>query len=77
MCTWSTNRRVMGVRRVTVAQKIKKVVDERGIKYTAISLATGIHIDAISRSFNGKRKLLGDELVAICKFLHLELDDVS
>ena len=62
---------------MSAGEKIKKIVDERGIKYTAISQATHIPIDAISRSFNGKRKILGDELILICKFLNLELDDLD
>ena len=62
---------------MTIGEKIKNIVDERGIKYTAIAQATHISIDAISRSFNGKRKILGDELIPICKFLNLELDDLD
>ena len=62
---------------VTVAEKLKRIADERGIKYTAISQATHIPIDAISKSFNGKRKMLADEFLSICRFMNVEWNDLK
>ena len=59
------------------AERIRQIVDERGIKYTAISQSTQIPVDAISKSFLGKRKLLADEMLAICNFLHLDIADLT
>lgn len=59
-----------------VAIRLKNIIDDRGVKYIAISKATGIPVDAISRSFLGKRKMLADEFVAICDFLHISSDDL-
>lgn len=56
-----------------VASKIKDIVDSRGVKITAISKATGIPVDAISRSLLGKRKMLAEEFVEICDFLELDM----
>jgi DNA-binding Xre family transcriptional regulator len=61
---------------MNVAEKIRLIVEERGVKYTAISQATSIPVDAVSKSFLGKRKLLADEMLAICNFLHLDLSDL-
>ena len=58
---------------MSAAERIKSVVESRGIKLTAISQATGIPIDAISRSFLGKRKMLADEFISICRFLDLDM----
>lgn len=49
----------------------------RGVKYTAISKATGIPIDAISRSFLGKRNMLAEEFVEICNFFEIGIDDLK
>lgn len=59
-----------------VAERIRQIVDDRGIKYTAISQATNIPVDAVSKSFLGKRKLLADEMLAICNYLKLDMNDL-
>lgn len=59
------------------AERIRQIAEERGIKYTAISQATKIPVDAVSKSFLGKRKLLADEMLAICNFLHLDMSDLK
>lgn len=62
---------------MTVAQKIKEIVDSRGITYTFISSKTGISIDAISRSFSGKRRLSADEMLNICQVVGIDLCDLQ
>ena len=42
---------------MNVAQRMKTLVQARGVTYTFISAKTGIPVDAISRAFLGKRKL--------------------
>lgn len=56
-----------------VASKINDIVKTRGVKITAISKATGISVDALSRSLLGKRKMLAEEFVGICDFLNLDM----
>lgn len=62
---------------MTVAQRIKEIVDNRGITYTFISSKTGISIDAISRSFSGKRRLSADEMLNICQVVGIDLCDLQ
>lgn len=62
---------------MTVAQKIKEIVDSKGVTYTFISLKTGISIDAISRSFSGKRRLSADEMLNICQVVGIDLCDLQ
>lgn len=62
---------------MTVAQRIKEIVDSRGITYTFISSKTGISIDAVSRSFSGKRRLSADEMLNICQVVGIDLCDLQ
>ena len=62
---------------MTVAQEIKSLVDEKGISYTFISAKTGIPVDAISKTFMGKRKPTADEMIAICSVTGIDLSDLS
>ncbi len=61
---------------VTAAEKLGRIIEQKGIKLTAISSNTGIPIKALSNTFNGKRKLTADEFIAICKFIGVSLEDV-
>ena len=60
-----------------VASRLKDLIDEKGVTYTFISEKTGIPIDALSRSFRGKRRLPADEMIAICKAINVDLRDFS
>ncbi len=60
-----------------VAQRIKEIVDDRGVTYTSISSKTGITVNAISQSFAGKRKMSADEMIAICKAVNIDLSDLQ
>lgn len=62
---------------LTVAEKVKSLVDARGISYTFISQKTGIPVNAISRSFLGKRRFPADEMIAICSVIGIDLGDLS
>ena len=60
-----------------VAQRMKKMIEDRGVTYRFISEKTGIPVDALSKSFLGKRKLPADEMISICKAVGIDLDDFS
>lgn len=60
---------------MTVAKRIKEIVEAKGVSYTFISEKTGIPVNAISRSFLGKRRLPADEMVAICNVIGVDLGD--
>lgn len=62
---------------MNVAQKLKSLVVDKGVTYTFISEKTGISVDAISRSFLGKRKLPADEMVRICEAIGVDLTDLT
>lgn len=61
---------------MNVAEKLKKIADERGIKYSAIASNTGIPVDLVSKSFLGKRKLIADEMLAICGYMNVDMIDL-
>ena len=60
----------------TTAEKIKTLVSQKGITYAAISRETCIPIDALSKTFLGKRKLTAEEMVKICSFIGIDLNDL-
>lgn len=60
-----------------VAERIKELVEERGVTYTFISGKTGIPVNSISRTFLGKRRLPADEMVAICNAIGVDLPELN
>ncbi len=62
---------------MTAVEKVKNLVDARGVSYTFISERTGIPVNAISRSFMGKRRFPADEMIAICRVIGVDLGDLS
>ena len=60
---------------MTAAERIREIIESKGISYTFISEKTGIPVNAISRSFLGKRRLPADEMVAICGVIGVDLGD--
>lgn len=59
-----------------VAEVIKGIIEEKGISYSFISSKTGITVDALSKTFLGKRRLLADEMVDICLCTGIDIDDI-
>ena len=55
------------------AEFLSGEVNRRGVKYVAISKSTGIPVDALSKSFMGKRNLTADEMLKVSVFLGLNL----
>ena len=62
---------------MSAAQRIKEIIEGKGVTYTFISSKTGISVDAISRSMSGKRKLPADEMIAICEAVGIDLCDLQ
>ncbi len=58
---------------MNAAEFLSGEVARRGVKYVAISSATGIPVDALSKSFMGKRNLTADEMLKVSSFLGLKL----
>lgn len=54
--------------------KLAKYLEDHGITQSFVSEKTGITKEKMSNILNGKRKLTGDELVAVCKALGINLD---
>lgn len=61
---------------MSAAMTLKRLVDERGIKYTFLANETGIPVNVISQTFLGKRRLLADEMISICVAAGLDLNDM-
>jgi len=60
-----------------VAEKLKKIIDERGIKYTFIAKKTGIPSNCLSRTLLGKRRLPADEMISICNVIGIDMKDIQ
>ena len=61
---------------MSVAVRLKEIISDAGMTYTALSKKTGISVDALSRSFLEKRKLRADEMIAICTVMNIDLSDL-
>ena len=57
---------------MTVNEKLRKIVDERGIKQSHICAETGLSPDAVSRILNSNRKITADEFLTICDALNVD-----
>lgn len=57
---------------MSINQKLKQYVDEKGIKQSYIRQKTGLSADAVSRVLNSTRKLQADEFLSICAALELD-----
>ena len=57
-----------------VGLKVKKYLDENGIKYSYLSKKTGIPMNMLSPTLNGKRKLSAEEYFTICEVLGLSAE---
>lgn len=62
---------------MAVAERLKQLVDDKGVTYSFIASKTGIPVDAISKSLLGKRRLPADELVDICNVVGIELNELQ
>lgn len=62
---------------ISISKKLKEKIEFKGITLTSISRKTNIPVNTISRSLMGKRKLLADELILICKATGIELDELD
>lgn len=60
---------------MTAAERVKKMVEDRGVSFTFISERTGIPVNAISRSLLGKRRFPADEMLLICHVIGIDLGD--
>ena len=59
---------------MTVAERLKDEIESRGVTYTFISEKTGIPIATLSKIFLSQRRLLADEMLAMCDAMHIDLD---
>lgn len=58
-----------------VVDVLNNVIRERGIPVAELARRAGIDGELLRRSLCGTRNLRATELVAICKVLHLEVED--
>jgi transcriptional regulator with XRE-family HTH domain len=52
-----------------VGLRVKQYLDENGIKYSYLSEKTGIPMNMLSPTLNGKRKMSAEEYFMICEVL--------
>lgn len=57
-----------------VGLKVKEYLDQRGVKYSYLSRMTGIPMNLLSLTLNGKRKMSVEEYFVICKALRVPAD---
>lgn len=55
-----------------INSQLAEIIKKIGIKQIAICKATGITPDAMSGILSGKRKIMADEFLSICSFLHID-----
>lgn len=54
--------------------KVKKYLDENGIKYSYLSEKIGMPMNTLSLLLNGKRKMSVEEYFMICEVLELPVN---
>lgn len=54
-----------------IGLKVKKYLDENGIKYSYLSEKAGIPMNMLSPTLNGKRKMSVEEYFRVCGVLGL------
>lgn len=54
--------------------RIKEYLDNKGIRYSFVSEKTGIPMNILSPTLNGKRKMSAEEFILICKALNVPTD---
>lgn len=57
---------------MTVNEKLKKIVEEKGLKQSYLCEHTGMTADAISRILNSNRKVTAEEFLGICQVLDVD-----
>lgn len=57
-----------------MAQRIKKYIQDAGLKFNAIAEKIGIPLNTFSAMMNGKRKITAEEYILICNVLNVPLD---
>lgn len=57
---------------MTINERLKSILDDRGVKQAYISQKTGFSADVISRILKGNRKILADEFLTICNALSID-----
>lgn len=58
------------------SENLKKVIEARGLKLTAISTATGIPISTLSEWTAGREPKVSEALVKLCQYLSVSLDEL-
>ena len=57
-----------------IGLRVKKYLDENGIKYSYLSEKSGIPMNMLSPTLNGKRKMSAEEYFTICEVLGLSAE---
>ena len=57
-----------------IGLRIKKYLDENGIKYSFISKKTGIPMNILSPLLNGKKKMSVEQYILICDAIGVDLN---
>lgn len=53
-------------------ERLRKIIEERGLKQSYIAQIVGISCDRVSKILNGNRKMLADEFLLICTALNID-----
>ncbi len=55
-----------------INSQIKEIINDKGLKMTKVSSATGIDYQRLNRIFNQNSPMLATELIAMCSFLEID-----
>lgn len=59
-----------------IAANLKRVIDDKGVKYTHIANKMNLSVDSLSKKLSGYTRLTAEELVEICDIINVPLDAV-
>ncbi len=59
-----------------VNERLKKYVEEKGMKQRALAEKTGFSDNQVSQTLNGKRSISADELEVYCNALNISPNDI-
>lgn len=57
---------------MSLNQRLREIIEGRGIKQSYICERIGMTADALSRILNGTRKITGEELLSLCDLLEID-----
>lgn len=59
-----------------IAENIRSIIDEKGLKHSAVARRLGLTPNQFSALLCGRRKINDSDIVAICKALNIQPNEI-